>query len=158
MNPERLNRIADQQTGIARKVLDAVPIAEEWTTSAVSRELFRVGTRIDKDTLEGCLQSLKESGLVKEPHAGHWRRVHVERAEEPETAPGAKVKFVRVDPLDRMATLTATLRERASQLLMLADEIDAAAIAMEEERAAGSASDQKLRQLQSLLRDIGGAP
>lgn len=160
MNANRLRMIEEQQSGIARKVLEAVPIQERWTSRAIASEMLRSGHRADMKTIEGCLESLRDSGLIREPARGEFQRVLIPPAVEREelAAPEPKaVRFVKVEPLDRMATLTATLRERASQLLMLADEIDAAAISMEEERAAGTESDKKLRQLQSLLRDIGGA-
>jgi len=153
MTAARMKILEDQQTSIARKVFAAVPIAEPWTSRAIAGEMRRLspGNTSDLSTVEGCLNSLVEAGLVCE-RSGHFQRVKVRQTSdegaEPMTlrsvgsAPGP-----RQDVLSRLASLATRLR-------ILADEIDAIALDADAEIAASKVGDAKLRQFKELLNNL----
>jgi hypothetical protein len=176
MTPERFKSLLAGMTAVAAKVLGAVPIAESWTSAEIIAELVRQGQTIrDRVVVEGCLGKLREAGLVREAEPQKFRRVKVrERAtvkkEAPEVAPKEQEQMIpativpgsaetlshalsprKPGHLERLGAISADLRQRAQSLIQLADSIDAAALATEDEIAALGADSRKLRQLQALL-------
>lgn len=111
MTPQKFKMLLDQQTTIARKIFEAVPIAESWTSNKIATALTRMGsTRVDMKTLEGCLASLKDSGLVKEPERGLWQQVQArETVKLPEIAEPTPV----LTPAARRAALPTVNPEDA---------------------------------------------
>lgn len=64
------------QSAIARKVLSVVPIAEAWTRQQIHTELHRAtSATIDGRTIDGCLRSLEECGLAKQPSPGRYQAI-----------------------------------------------------------------------------------
>lgn len=153
----RLRAIEDGQTGIARKVLAAVPLVEHWTVGKIIGELRRTGCNAEVSIVEGCLTSLVESGLVRRPQVGVFQRVPIpaeparSAAEELETPPAPRQP---PDLLERWGRIGAALRERATQLVALADDIDAAALETAEQLAKAGAGDEQLRKLRALLKAV----
>jgi hypothetical protein len=163
MNATKLLEVERGITIQARKVLDSVPMNEQWTIKQVCSELGRRGVRMDVDTVAGCLASLKDDGLVREGRRGEFQRTApkvavlaaVPVAPVAPVAPAAvaapPVASAPVDPADtlaRIASVAQSLRDAAKQL-------DDLAIEVEERIAVVGAESDKLRQLQQLLRSIG---
>lgn len=166
----RLVSIERGLNGIARKVLEAVPIAEAWTQQQVMAEMKRLhGTAQAFDVVQGSLSHLAEVGLVKHT-AGLYQRVAVKRtlttvqSMAREAFDGADEGGVDIDaahknspplsPIDKLANLGATAREMSRALARLADEIDAAAIEVDEQVKEAGAGSEKLRQLRELLAGL----
>lgn len=180
MSPKRFQALYNAQTSIARRVYDAVPISDAWTVHQVLRELDRVGLPIrDYSKLEGCLNSLCQTGLVDEPEKGKFRRAKVAPlkiaavSSQPETtqdepapemskptitvkpAPAAAPAEAKkhTNPLERLDELAKRARAAAATLTNLADEIDTVALEIEEEFEANAKAGEKFRQLQALMRE-----
>ena len=170
MNNTKLLAVEAAQSGIAKKVLSAVPIAEAWTIRQIVSEIARCGSSPDFRIVDGCINSLRDSGLVKEPRHGYFQRVPLKEGKQdmdgvsPPTekskadmvrspAP-AQSKLESAEPLDRMARAASTLRSMAAQCSSLAVEVEEAALAAEEKVAKARAENDKLRQLRELLLSI----
>lgn len=158
MNDSRLRLREAQQTTTARKVLDAVPIAESWATCRIISELSRLGMKYSPSVIEGCLNSLSEDGLVKEVHKGEWQRVHVPAKSagadlaSPDGADAlafavAQVKPSTPDLLGKMAALANRLRQDA-------DDLDELALVVAEEIENAKAGSSRFDQLKRLLKDV----
>lgn len=167
MTPSRQRQLLAGQTALARKVYDAIPIAEAWSVSQIICELARVGVRHDKRVLEGCLSCLAGSGLVTKG-GGTYRRVSVnERVpaptvpeEEEVTMPAAASSMPPskqpANAITHLSNLASRATELATQLRDLADDIEAAAIEVDEQFKMNGEDLQKLKQLQGLLKSLGG--
>lgn len=67
LSEAKRDRILQGQTTTARKVYDAIPIAEPWEVPKIVAELSRRGQAIDYPILIGCINNLIRNGLVAEP-------------------------------------------------------------------------------------------
>lgn len=74
MTATRMRILENQQTGVARKVYEAVPINEQWPTKQIIAELHRQGLVHDFSIVGKYLNNLKESGLIKEMSRGYFQR------------------------------------------------------------------------------------
>jgi hypothetical protein len=156
----RLRILENQQTGVAKKVYGAVPIAEAWPSKAIVMELTRQGQVRDFSIIEGCLNTLKEIGLIKEPSPGHFQRVKP-KAEpmstkplNPVIPPNSSIKPEPVEPVDRLAAIGTKLRGLSQMFIDLADDIDEAALAFEEKASGNDEELAKLRQLKNVLKSL----
>ncbi len=179
MTPARFHQIFNSQTITAKKVYEAVPKEEAWPINRIHSAMVRKGQGGGRDmrVTTGCLQSLKESRLITEPQNGEFMRVevrpkpviHIEEldlAPEPqpqqpeiETMPTIKDEMNKLHlqkptPLDRLSALSKRANEIMHMVHQLANDIDAAAIAIEDERTTESADTAKLKQLKALLGSI----
>ena len=156
MSSKRARQIEDGLTGISRKVFEAVPKSDAWATSTIVGEMKRVagGGTYDLSMVTGCLEGLKNSGLVREPKRGTWIRSPVREVEPADGfGDGALLSDeptparAPARPLDRLAAVAAHLRD-------LANDIEDIAIEIEQESQQATAQTAKLRQLQDLLRGL----
>lgn len=164
MTPSRQTMLIDSLTGIARRVFDAVPIAEEWSAARISGEVSRVtGSRPDFNIVKGCLNSLCESKLVVEKQRGLFTRAKTTKLKEaievpkPQEAPtpAPPPETHTADPLVKAEQMSAAVRRMASDLLAIAKEIEDLALNVEQRIAEVERDVEKMRQLQSLLKSIG---
>lgn len=148
-------------SSIATKVFSAVPISEPWSMSRIFAEMRRAGgTTRDERIVCGCLNSLKEAGLIEEPEPSIFIRCKVRpskseseselvvepKEKEPTPMPSPIVKQPRA-PL-------AILSELATRCKSLADAIETAALEIDEYVAAKDVDAGKLKQLQALLKGL----
>jgi hypothetical protein len=75
MNPTRYEALLASQSAVARRVLSAVPLQEVWPSRRIYQELVRTGGARNVRIVEGCLNTLVDSGLVNEHPRGHFIRV-----------------------------------------------------------------------------------
>jgi hypothetical protein len=172
MQAAKMERIEKSVSGIARKVLDAVPVSEPWPASKIIGEMVRMtSSSPDFKIVMGCLSTLADQGLVREPKKGEFQRVKPRPAlsavstpdglaEEP-TEPTEPTKLADdlplapAEPMDRLASLAGTLRELSAKVTAMAKEVEDVALSVEERIQRIHADTEKLRQLQSLLKSIG---
>lgn len=158
MNQQKLERVEQGINGIAKKVLECCPFQEPWTKEEIAREMRRIGSNAQINVIQGCLDTLRGTGLIKEPERGKFIRVAAKPKEESkpplvlikgEPMPAEKEKTVQivVDPLSRMAEL-------AEQARAIAKDIEAVALDMEMRMERVEKETEKLRQLQSLLKSL----
>ena len=166
MTATRIRILENQQTGVAKKVYGAVPINEAWPSKAIVMELTRQGQVRDFSIIEGCLNTLKEVGLIKEMSPGHFQRVKpkpiAEKEAEPMStkplnpviSPNSSIKGEPTEPVDRLAAIGTKLRGLSQMFLELADDIDEAALAFEEKTSGNDEELAKLRQLKNVLKSL----
>lgn len=156
MNAAKMKQVESGLTGIARKVLDAVPISDSWQAHTIANEIKRLtGSAPEIKIVTGCLESLKASGLVREPMRGKWIKVVVREYAEPEeiATPTKAVELRKQQPeqptaREMLSQVAVAMMDLAAKVEDVANEIDRAEKRNEEKTA-------KLRQLQELLRGLG---
>lgn len=149
MNPARLRMIESNQTSIAKKVLSCVPIQEVWTRHQILTEINRSGSRIDPRIFDGCLDSLVDAGLIKEPSRGSFQRIHIPE-EEPKEVPVQPKAITPAPPIDvftKLSTLAIDLRK-------MADTVEEVALNMELLSQDTKEELEKLRTLKTLLKGL----
>jgi hypothetical protein len=151
MTPARAESIERGLTAVASRVLQAVPIQEPWNVHQVMSELLRLKiAQPPMHVTQGCLVSLKESGLIKEGPQGHFKRYPVRLKEVSMPTPPAPA-LVPVDPLMQIG---ATLRAVAQQLVEVADAVDDAALQVDARIEAAQAGSAKLKQFKELFASL----
>lgn len=157
VTPEKQRQKLGGQSAYAQKIFQFVPIAEAWTANAIASEMQRVtGSRPDVRTLWSCLQTMAEAGLVRVSTVDLFQRTPVSTpsikpkdVSEMKTAPQAtSATPASVSAIDVLGGLAARLRG-------LAQELDSAALAIEESQATAAADMAKFKQFQALLKDLG---
>ena len=148
MNSARMRAIEEGQTGIAKKVLSSVPIQESWTARQIVSDIARSGSRPDPHIVEGCLNTLCDSGLVRERLRGYFQRTKPKEEKVVSIAATSAQPKEPIDPLTKLGNIASSLRA-------MADEIEDVALAIEERQTATTEEIAKLRQLKALLRDLG---
>lgn len=171
MNELKLRKIEEGLSGIAKKVLDATPISEAWTRAKICQEMARLGHKPDARVVDGCLESLKSSGLVKEPIVGNWIRVTAKPKPDIEVEilrasdiweqrmaqakkQDAKQESKPMDPLEQIGHIAKALRSMAEKATSLATEIEEVGLEAEARLAKVNEDTDKLRQLQALLKSL----
>lgn len=162
MTPSAVARAEQGLTGVARKVLDVVPLEESWPKAAIVSALRRAGSCVQGDVVDACLNNLRGRGLIAEPERGEYRRVKARMTlvtieqEVSRMSPVAAAPAVApaADPLARFAILAKDIVALAEQLRMKGAEIEDAAIDVGEYLEKVAADTGKLRALQDLLKGI----
>lgn len=164
MNQAKFESLHRGQTGIAKKVYEAVPIQAAMSASEICSEMRRLGSAQDLRVVVGCLCSLLDSGLIQERPKGSFLRTPV-RAYEPEPSPPQpqpmKTPALRIatvapaSPIERLTAISKRVTAAMDELKAIADDIETAAIEITEQSERTQAESQKLRQLQELLKSIG---
>jgi hypothetical protein len=146
----------------ATKVFEVVPIQTAWSQNEIYRTLNEI-TRSTMDThiFRGCLNTLKEAGLIREPSRGHFQKIAIKEKKvkdmtspEPKTAPLALPTKTTEPGQPKANNPLDLLSDIAGKLRAVADDIDAAAIAIDESIAESTENLGKLKQLQSILKSL----
>jgi hypothetical protein len=183
MTPKKFKLTLDGMSAICIKLFDHVPIQEAWTANQITTAMRRqAGTSPDLKTVTGCLNSLKEAGLVKETERGLFRQVvpretpapigeHI--ASLPKVPITASPSFTgtltttaiaerpeplwtpalarEASPAQTFGVIADGLRIQAAGLLKKADEMDAAALAFEQQIEDANKRLERFNQLKALL-------
>lgn len=168
MSHSRFDAIFSGQSSIAKKVYEAVPIAESWNAKKIQSELTRQGITQDPRTIAGCLDTLRKSGLINELLRGEFRRevikdpvVKVTSDVPKEPAPVAAKPIIvtlaveQISPMDILGALAARAAHLSSMAYDLSSDIGDAAIDIQQRIENNDSDTQKLKQLQSILKSIG---
>lgn len=155
MNHQRAMAILGGQTNLAQRVFKCVPLQEWWTVHQIANEMDRHGPHNHtKSTLGGCLATLKEAGLIDEGPKDTYRSAVKPQLKMKGTDPVGQFddKTAPTQPslVDRLITEATRLRKMAETLDNLAVEID------DEIQRASAASNEKLKRMQSTLRELMG--
>lgn len=149
-----------------KKVYEAVPLSEAWTSSQIITEIARLGYSMrDPKAIIGCLDTLKRHGLISEPSRGTFLRVEVketsniEPTKQPEPrekkmASNKPVTQIKHSNLDRLMILSDKANALATQMKALATELENVSLEIEAEIQENLTSAQKLKQLQDLLKGM----
>lgn len=149
-----------------KKVYEAVPASEAWTSTQIIGEISRLGYSMrDSKAIIGCLDTLKRQGLIQEPERGCFIRVEVketatifdkfiEETKEKTVATSKPVTQIKQSNLDRLINLSERANGLAAQMKAMATELENVALEIEAEIQENSTSAQKLKQLQELLKGV----
>lgn len=149
-----------------KKVYDAVPISEPWSTSYILSEIQRVCSYTSNmRVLTGSLSALKASGLVLEPSKGVFMRTPVKpyRACDDSAADALSTPAQVSQPTEPETMKTTSTSKRAPMAILsdfsqrlraLAEEFDTAALEIAEQIELKEGEAAKLKQLQALLKDL----
>ena len=158
LNQQKFDQMHRGMSAQAKKVYEAIPIAESWTPTQIMQELHRKNISMrDVNVVMGCLNSLIDCNLVVEPVKGVFRREPIRpKCESQDTQPieQAKEKEVNktviapVSPIDLLGAFATRLRE-------LANDAENIAIAVAGQAEKNEAETAKMRQLQALLKSLG---
>ena len=148
-----------------KKVYEAVPVSEAWTSTQIIAEISRLGYSMrDSKAIIGCLDTLKRQGLIQEPERGSFIRIEVketttfdkfiEETKEKTMATSKPVTQIKQSNLDRLISLSEKANGLAAQMKAMATELENVALEIEAEIQENSTSAQKLKQLQELLKGV----
>jgi hypothetical protein len=162
MTPAKYQSALSAQSAIAKKVLEMVPIQDTWSRNEIASHLRRV-TKSSPDVavLDGCLARLKDAGLIREHgQRGLYQRVEIREREivqVPTVKPvesSAPAMESAKSPIDILSGLSERARSLATSIVILASDIETAALTIEQGSAESNANLEKLRQLQALLKSL----
>ena len=167
MSPSRMTALIRGQTGICRKVLDCVPIQDEWTVHQIYGEMGRLGHNINFSTLGGCLASLLSDGLIVERKSGTFRRVEARESSSARPIvndtnnghPTMAAKSIPAkpapSPIEKLSQLAQQALRMADEMRLMASQIEQVAIEVDDQIKNGGEEAAKLRQLHALLKSLG---
>lgn len=176
MNQARLAKAERSITTTARKVLDATSTEHSMSPAKILGDLRASGVNIQINMVEGCLNSLLSDGLVRQPAPGLYMRVTAKpRIAKVNPAPSGEpdidvtpdspkhpeFEAAREETLVKLAQVSSRTRSMSKALLQMSgdlaaisDSIDDVALDVEERIQNIQRDTEKLRQLQSLLKQL----
>lgn len=145
-----------------KKVYAAVPISEPWSVSYILSEIQRLSSfTSNMRVVTGSLNALKASGLILEPEPSLFVRAPIKPPKSPdEITTTEEEDMSKAAPIEKPAKQTdprnpmAILSELATRCKALADEIETAALEIDEYVTAKDVDAGKLKQLQALLKGL----
>lgn len=145
-------------SGIAQKVYAAVPCAAPWSVSYIHSEMQRLGSSTrDVRIVQGCLNSLKDAGLIQEASKGLFVRTQIKPNPVADSTPQEQpVTQQQQIPAKQkpLRTPLVILNDLAAKCKALQDEIEMAALEIDEYVTAKDGDAAKLKQLQTLLKSL----
>lgn len=176
-NPVKIEAMLQGQTGIARKIYEFVPIAEEWAEYQIASEMARVtGSKVDLKVFRGCLRDLADSGLIRRRNDQFRRAAAPDKTQQkeaempaakavttlqrkPSPTAASKPEQAAPSPIEILGDIAGSIvalgKSMAEQLHQLASRVEEAALQIEQGQEANAANLQKIKQLKSLLRSLG---
>lgn len=182
MTPQRMEQLLQGQTNITRKVYEFVPIQEAWPASKILNAMRQQNRVVDTRSLDYCLEALAHSGLIRRNAKDQtYQRQPVTPARAKKNAPvpvptaaGAPVHYQEAtkelpvtatpapkpatDAIEILSIFGRRLRALSESVQTLADDLDAAALQLEEvhqqQLASGREELTKLRALREMLRGL----
>jgi hypothetical protein len=165
----RIQQLLNGQSSTARKVFEYVPIQEPWSAHDIHCAALKVNaTSVSAHAVRRALGELKDAGIIREPVGSKYQRDAVTiklRIEKPMSKPAAEtvvaLKKPEVPALDALAGLSADVvalaNDFSTRMKAMATRIEEVALSVEAEREGSARDTAKLKQLQTLLKEIGGA-
>lgn len=168
LSQTRFKQLHNTLNAPVKKVYEAVPLSESWTTTQIIAEVSRLGYSMrDSKAIIGCLDTLKRHGLITEPERGSFVRVEVretvthntfdkflEETKEKTMATSKPVTQIKQSNLDRLISLSEKASGLALQMKSLASDLENVSLEIEAEIQENVISAQKLKQLQELLKGV----
>lgn len=149
MNSSRLKVLRNGVTGIAKKILDCVPIMGTASPKEIMTELHRMGTRTDPKIVDGCLMSLLDTGVIRQPQTNRFQQV-TSKEKEPMSNTATATTGKPADAThDRLAFLASSLRS-------IANEMDDIALSLQSDDGAEKEELKQLRALKVMLSGLAG--
>ncbi|CAN7398211.1 hypothetical protein [Paraburkholderia terricola] len=164
MTPERRESIVRELPIQAQKVFESVPGSAAWTAQHIASDLYAT-TRsgMELRTVKGCLDRLVDAGIVKEAPRGHFQRAKVsmprmEQDADPAHPAEPEVSAAdhppAVEPIDLLSGIAGRLSRISDDIRAITSDLETAALRIEEQRECNERGVKKLRQLQTLLKEL----
>lgn len=174
MTPVRQQSILRGMPAQAQKVFEFVPIADAWADTRILAEMTK-STRasVERRVVAGCLDRLRDAGLIRETGRREFQRVRVSALGEPKAADIAPAPLASADapaetsvPLPESSSaidLIAGISNRLSIVLgdirSIVTDLETVALQIEEQRTANGREVEELRQLKTMLAQVlAGSP
>lgn len=147
MNEAKLQKAEQGINGMAKKVLDAVPIQEPWSKNQIVAEIRRAGSNAGVDVIESCLNNLRGRSLISEPSRGMFQRITAK----------PRVHLVQVEPQTtlrsalEMAVSKSSKKEHEVVITCAADMLPANLMG-----AAKKDPLESMAELAQMARDLAG--
>lgn len=161
MSESRFRQVMAGTTTVAKKVYEAIPASDQWGYQQIVAEVSRLGYGIDYRTIQGCINSLIQAGLVQETEKGMFRRQPIRPKTEPTSDQMATTQptqptgqAAQKDAIDILGSIADKLRSLSKTTSSLADEVDKAALDISEQISMKEAGADKLKQLKELLKEL----
>lgn len=152
---------------VLQNLYECVPINDRWTVEQVASEFSRKTGTKPASEIKKMLNTLDSNGLVIND-SGLFRRVKVSGNPSSlnlvkttvitEKNEKARLEIYQLTParnvMDILSKIAANARTLAGDMKALATEIDDAALEIEQEFQNSEAKSEKLKQLQTLLKNI----
>ena len=165
----RIQQLLAGQSSTAQKIYPLVPIQEPWSAHDIHcAALAKNATSVSVHSVRRALGELKDAGIIREPVGSKFQRDAVTiklRIDKPMQKAVSdtvvSIKKPEVQALDALAGLSSEVVslgvEFGGRMRALAERIEEVALAVEAEREGSARDTAKLKQLQTLLKEIGGA-
>lgn len=164
MNAAKMRALEEGLNGTARKVYACLLCDQGQNVSQVIDRMIANGAgKPEMSSVQGCLDHFHEIGLARAEPQPDGRKTKYFKVEprakvvplphthdEPEPMPEPKTA------IERLSSLSTRARDLASQLTLLADSIDEAALEVDEQIARAGQQSARLTQLRALLKDVVG--
>jgi hypothetical protein len=150
-----------------KKVYEAVPNGEAWDATKIMSELRRLNISMrDPKAIIGCLDTLRQRGLITEPSRGNFVRVPIRDNEaihsiieevKKEDVVNTNTKnntTLKKTTIEKLTDLSSKATGLAAQMKLLASDLELVAIELEDEIHDSSEAARKFTQLQQLLKGL----
>jgi hypothetical protein len=170
LTKDKVELLLKQQSSIARKVFDSVPIEQSWTVSFIMNDMARRGISAkEPKTVTGCLNTLMSCGLVCEPSTGKFVRTKTKEEYVPpkeKVLPTPKavkeidviatplIKVEKSDPSQLIADIAIRLMEISSQLQAVTKDAEKFVSEADRWMAEKESEYESLRNLKQLLKGL----
>ncbi len=169
MTPIRQQSILRGMPVQAQKVFEFVPIADAWSDTKIIAEMKK-STRsvIEGRVVAGCLDRLRDAGVIRETGRREFQRARVSASGEPEStdatpSPVAAIT-VPAEPsmpipaagsaIDLITGISNRLSNLVDDIRSIVSDLETAALQIEEQRTANGREVEELRQLKAMLAQV----
>ncbi|MDT4876441.1 hypothetical protein FQZ97_1118770 [compost metagenome] len=124
------------------------------------------GSQADVRVVQGCLNDLVDSGLIRESQRRFYQRIQVEEKPKPKEVkmPVAQTKAEQsavtpakpANSMEILGELAAEVVGMAEHLKRLAARVEDVALIVEQERESSAKSMEQYRQLRALIKTMQG--
>jgi len=162
MTESKFRSIYNGLSSIAKQTYDIIPADQYWSIDRFMNEAYSKNKNWDKRVLSGTVETLRRVGLFNETSNGLFSKnvPKAKREEKPETT-GTKTKpqeqkaMPQDNPMDLIRLMAIKLIDLSKQVSEIASAIDSQVSNAEKNIEEEEKKLEKLKQLQSLLKDLG---
>lgn len=170
MTPVRQQSILRGMPKVAQKVFEFVPIQEAWADTRIHSALTTATRSVmERRAVAGCLDRLRDAGLVLEVGKHEYRRVRVSAGGDGEPAIGPEpstpapvvnelqsepMSEAKATPIELIAGITHRLSCAIDEIRAITSDLETVALQIELQQAENGREVEKLRQFKALLKDL----
>lgn len=161
MNTTREQRLLEGQRTNAQQLYEYVPIKEAWTVNQITQAFKQHKKNIEPRIVHGCLRSLEEAKLIKQPKPGLYQRTETRKrqpvklngTEKPTIVVNNKSPSKKEDLSTRMTNVLDGMEALSTMAKELSDELESIMINIQETIEEARVKAERFDRLQQLLKD-----